>query len=212
MNHPRGFNISVQDYLTNLVTGKTVLDVGCVEHSAATQEQLDTFLHKNLRRSASRVVGLDFNEQGVAELNRRGYEVVCGDAMTVDVGERFDIVIAGEIIEHVENPGGLIRNLKKHLKPGGLLVVTTPNPFYVLHFAEMLFLSAPHKGWNDEHVAWFCYFTLDNLLVRCGMKVEECWYFTRSRKARRILQAVHIRCPRVAASSFLIIATENGNP
>src|SRR4030095_5662242 len=169
-------------------------------------EQWETWLHKHLCRTAQRVVGLDYNQEGAAELNRRGYNVVCGDAMTLDLGERFDVVTAGEIVEHVENPGSMIRNLRRHLKPGGQLVLTTPNVFFGLHFAESFFAS-PYKRWNPEHVAWYDYFTLENLFGRCGLKVDQCLFFTRSRKTRKVLQTFNMRCPRVLASSLVMVGS-----
>jgi len=201
---PIGSPLSVQEFMSSLVSGKTVLDVGCVEHTIE-HEETETWLHKHLCRSAARVVGLDYNAPAVAELNRRGYDVVYGDAMTVDLGERFDIVTADEIVEHVENAGALIRNLKRHLKPGGQLVITTPNVFFGLHFLESLFAS-PYTRWNPEHVSWYCYFTLGNLLRRCGMEVVESRYFTRSRKTRRVLRPLGLNCPGVLASTLLMVA------
>ena len=202
---PVGMSVSIRDFLSKAVEGKTVLDVGCVDHSAKL-ESADTWLHKHLCGSAARVVGLDYNQAEVDELNRRGYHMICGDAMTVDVGERFDIVVAGEIIEHVENPGTLICNLKRHLKPGGTLLLTTPNVFFGLHFMESIFAS-PYKRWNEEHVAWWCYFTLGNLLRRCGMEVVQCRYFARSRITLRVLRTLGMKCPGVLASSLLMVAS-----
>ena len=46
-----------------------------------------------------------------------------GDA----VSEKFDAVVAIEIIEHLENPFRFVRECSKMLKPGGLLFLTTPN-------------------------------------------------------------------------------------
>lgn len=43
----------------------------------------------------------------------------------------FDIVTAVEVIEHLENPRRTIRELKKMIKPGGWLILTTPNPVSV---------------------------------------------------------------------------------
>jgi 2-polyprenyl-3-methyl-5-hydroxy-6-metoxy-1,4-benzoquinol methylase len=206
---PVGSFLSVQEFISSFVKGKTVLDVGCVEHSIE-HEETETWLHKHVRQSAARVVGLDYNAPAVAELNRRGYEVVCGDAMTLDVGERFDIVTAGEIIEHVENAGALIRNLKRHLKPDGQILITTPNVFFGVHFVESLFAS-PYRRWNPEHVSWYCYFTLGNLLRRCGMEVVHCWYFARSRSTRRVLRPLRLKCPGVLASTLVMVAVSDGN-
>ena len=76
------------------------------------------------------IVGLDLDEEGVEALKKRGYNAVCGDVHKVDLDRKFDTIIAGEIIEHLDNPGQFLRNMFRHLKPGGRLVVSTPNPFY----------------------------------------------------------------------------------
>lgn len=190
--------------MSELVRGKSVLDVGCAEHSAEL-EKLDTWLHKNLRQSASRIVGLDCQAEAVEELKRRGYDMVAGDAMTADLGERFDVVTAGEIIEHVENPGMLLRNLKRHLKPDGILVLSTPNAFFPLHLVESLWMS-PNIRWNHEHVSWYCYFTLDNMVKRCGFSDVRCYYLTRSRKLRKLLSVLHVTCPALLASTLVVVA------
>ncbi len=203
---PVGISIGVLEFITSAVKGKTVLDVGCVAHTAEA-ESGDDWLHKHICRTAARVVGLDYNRAEVDQLNRMGYHMICGDAMTADVGECFDVVVAGEIIEHVENPGALIRNMKRHLKPNGALLVTTPNVFYGLHFLESIFTS-PYKRWNDEHVAWWCYFTLGNLLQRCGLRVVQCHYAARSRKSLWALRTFGMNCPKVLASTLLMVAVD----
>jgi len=44
-----------------------------------------------------------------------------------DFENKYDIVLAVEIIEHLENPFHFIRSLKRHLKPGGVILLSTPN-------------------------------------------------------------------------------------
>lgn len=51
--------------------------------------------------------------------------------VTLDDG-RADVVVAVETIEHVENPRALMRELARLAKPGGLVVVTTPNQLSLL--------------------------------------------------------------------------------
>ncbi|MGA3052941.1 MAG: hypothetical protein ABSD63_01920 [Candidatus Korobacteraceae bacterium] len=46
---------AIQDFLSDSVRGKDVLDVGCVDHTA-TLEATDTWLHKHIVRSANRVI------------------------------------------------------------------------------------------------------------------------------------------------------------
>jgi SAM-dependent methyltransferase len=47
-----------------------------------------------------------------------------------DIGEKFDTVIAGELIEHLENPLQFLADCYHILNPGGQLVLSTPNPYY----------------------------------------------------------------------------------
>ncbi|MEO0531870.1 MAG: methyltransferase domain-containing protein [Planctomycetota bacterium] len=46
---------------------------------------------------------------------------------TLDEADRFDVVLSTEVIEHLENPRAMMRQLFGLLKPGGKLVLTTPN-------------------------------------------------------------------------------------
>ena len=191
-------------YLREVVRGKDVLDVGCVDHSAGTETN-DRWMHKHLAQTAGSILGLDILEEDCAELRRRGYNMVAGDACTVSIGKDFDCIVAGEIIEHVENPGLMIRNLARHLRPGGKLIITTPNNFFGLHMIESL-LCNPRDRWNAQHVAWYDPFTLTNMVERSGLRVESCLYFTRSRKLLKAVTA-GVPCWGWLASSIAIVAT-----
>lgn len=194
----------IERFIARLVAGKKVLDVGCVDHSAEREAQ-HTWLHRHLADSASSIIGLDLLEDEVRQLAGKGYRVVCGDAVTVDLSDQFDVIVAGELIEHVDNPGGFVANMARHLKPDGMFVITTPNPFYALHFIEFM-VSSPERCWNPEHVSWFCPFVIENLLKRHGMFLDDCIFFARSRKLRKLFGLLNLPCPRVLASTVLAIA------
>ena len=194
----------IENFIAALVSGKKVLDVGCVDHMAKRETQ-STWLHRHLADRASSILGLDILEDEVRQLAAKGYRVVCGDALTVDLSDQFDVIVAGELIEHVDNPGGFVANMARHLKPDGMFVITTPNPFYAYHFIEFM-VTSPEGRWNPEHVSWFCPFVIENLLKRHGMFLDECIFFARSRKIRKLLTLLHVPCPRVLASTVLAIA------
>lgn len=197
----------VQDFLANFVNGKNVLDVGCVDHTAAL-ESTDTWLHKHIVRSAKNVVGLDLIESEAAKLRQLGYDIRSGDACTVSLDQTFDAVVAGELIEHLDCPGAFVANMARHLNDHGRLAMTTPHAFFFLHFLESIF-SSGERRWNREHVSWYCPFTLENLLRRNDLEIEACYYFTRSRKLRRVLNLLHIPCYGFLASSILVIARKS---
>jgi len=159
--------------------GRSVLDVGCVNHNPENYRS-KFWVHKALKSVASRCLGMDLYAPGVAYLRERGYDVVEGNAEAFDLGETFDIVVAGEIIEHLGNVSGFLQSAKRHLKPGGTLLLSTPNPWY-WRFVAKAFIS-PDVHPNPEHVSWFCVATLRTLLVRHGYEILETTLGSRYRR------------------------------
>ena len=94
-------------------------------------EQADAWLHEHLASSARELVGLDLDEEGV-ERPRRGYDAHTVDCRDADAVRALglapaDLVVAGEVIEHLDDCGPFLDGLHALVGPGGLLAVTTPN-------------------------------------------------------------------------------------
>jgi 2-polyprenyl-3-methyl-5-hydroxy-6-metoxy-1,4-benzoquinol methylase len=157
------------DYLCAQVKGKSVLDVGVVGHTLAATES-PSWLHARLRASAAACLGVDVLAEEVAALVARGYDVVCADLTRAPLERRFDVIVAGEVIEHLDRPGDFMRSCAAMLAPGGRLIVTTPNPWY----ANTIVKSAFGGGFvdNADHVAWLDPFTLFELGGRHGLRLE----------------------------------------
>jgi 2-polyprenyl-3-methyl-5-hydroxy-6-metoxy-1,4-benzoquinol methylase len=51
----------------------------------------------------------------------------CADLRNFAADEEYDVVVLGEVIEHTGTPDGLLATVTKLLRPGGMLVLTTPN-------------------------------------------------------------------------------------
>ena len=130
-----GSRISV---VRSIAQDKKVLDLGCVSHHYNFSR--DKWLHQHVVDVAAECVGADYDEVGVKQLNESGYDVihvdVTGDFSAALERGPFDVVVAGEIIEHLPAPQALLSMAHAVLRPGGELVVTTPNPY------------APHRQRN----------------------------------------------------------------
>jgi SAM-dependent methyltransferase len=116
------------DYLRSLVAHRRLLDVGVVEHGIEN-ENTDTWLHRQLAEVATTSLGVDV----LAEDVDRGWNVICHDLCASPIPDaEFDIIVLGEVIEHLGSPQAMLENLCSMLAPEGRLVLTTPNP-YMLH-------------------------------------------------------------------------------
>ena len=132
---------------------KKVLDLGCVSHHFDFSR--DKWLHQHVVDVAAECVGADYNEAGVKQLNEAGYDAVhvdiTGDISALIERGPFDVVVAGEIIEHLPAPQALLDMAEKVLRPGGELLVTTPNP-YAPHRQRA---AVTGKTWeNVDHVIY----------------------------------------------------------
>jgi SAM-dependent methyltransferase len=141
------------DYVCERARGKRVLDIGVVSHSASYFED-EGWRHRRIRNVASYCVGIDILEPLVNELNKRGFDVRCVDATSdADIGDRFEIVFLGDVIEHVDNPVALLRFAGRHLAPDGRILVSTPNPFSRKFYRRFRRHGTPVV--NLDHCAWF---------------------------------------------------------
>ena len=153
--------------LAGFAKGKRTLDVGCTG-ARPDKGHTDASLsrHRRIASVAAECVGLDLDEEGVAELNRLGMGAQVGDACTCDLGRTFDTIIAGELIEHLPDPAAFFANMRRHLAPGGRLVVSTCNPFYIKQLWKILRHGRPAV--HAEHTAWYDPITLMRLAAYHG--------------------------------------------
>jgi len=156
------------------IENKDVLDIGCCGEYTLEYSRPEGFLHGNIKKYAKSVFGIDISKECIEFLKERGYNVEIANAENFDLNQKFDVVVAGELIEHLSNFEGFFNSVKKHLKDDGLLILTTPNVFY---FKEILFLVL--RGYppvNPEHTCYFDEVTLRQLLGRFDFSVEKVMY------------------------------------
>jgi len=158
------------DEILRWVRGPLVLDVGCTGH--AVELGASKWLHGRLRETFPSVVGIDISAENIEELKRHGFtNLHVQSAESFELSERFDTIVAGELIEHLANPGLFLQRARAHLKPAGRLVITTPQPFSLLDITYALF-KFPRTCQNRQHTCWFCPQTMKELVQRTGLRIE----------------------------------------
>jgi SAM-dependent methyltransferase len=154
-------------YLTSIARNRRVLDIGVVDH---TLESTRDWLHGAVRDAASYCLGVDVIESEVDRLRARGFNV---ETMDITDGSRpddtFDVMIAGEVIEHLGSPGGLFRAASDLLARDGRLVLTTPSP-YALWRVNQNVMGRPRD--NVDHVTFFTAWSIAELAAREGLRLD----------------------------------------
>ncbi|HEX8284183.1 MAG TPA: class I SAM-dependent methyltransferase [Pyrinomonadaceae bacterium] len=133
-----------------------LLDVGC---------GAGTFL-RAAGRAGWTAVGVEVNATAAEHNRAAGFEVFNGELAAAPFPEgHFDVVILSEVLEHVADPRGMLRDILRVLRPGGLLWATTPN-------GRGLSARALGLGWSavcpPEHLHLFSRRAARQLLTEAG--------------------------------------------
>lgn len=127
------------ELLTEDITGKTLLDAGCGTG----------WFSKRACEKGAKVVSMDLGEGLLAQVAKKcDSERVVGSILEIPFPDNsFDYVVSSEVIEHTPDPKKAIQELYRVLKPGGVMVLTTPNKFWYfsLRIANALNLR-PYQG------------------------------------------------------------------
>ena len=152
---------------SHLPRGARVLDVGCGTGclSKILVEERELAL-----------TGVEPDSDRVAVAKGRGVNVVEGyfDETFIAQHGKFDAVVLLDVLEHLVNPGALLRIARKALNPGGRVVVSVPN---VAHWSVRYrllrgrFDYGPFGIMDATHLRWFTREALVRLFELTGFKV-----------------------------------------
>jgi SAM-dependent methyltransferase len=167
------------DFIRPHVGGLKVLDVGPAELvGTVNRDKMDRWLHQKMVREALSVVGVEQSPTQVEALAALGFDIRQGDAESFELGESFDVVVAGELIEHLSRPADFLDQVRRHLRPGGKLLLTTPNRFGILAIYRVLRSGKIPVYGKDlaKHVAYYDSDALGSMLARHGFPKIEIGY------------------------------------
>lgn len=153
----------------NLSRDLRILDIACN----------DGYLAK-IYSEYGEVWGVDLNEKAVAEAQKNGVQAVVGDVLAIDTlfsDKKFDIVIAGDIIEHLFDTDVFLKKIHQVLDTPGTLLLSTPNLVSLGRRLMALFgknpyceYSAKTDGINVGHIRYYTFEDLEKQLAENGFQ------------------------------------------
>ncbi len=161
--------------LKKTATHKKIIHVGCVDHLPLIESKItnNIWMHGQLSEAASTIIGVDINKEGIdyLQLKLDINNVVCADITTDDIpeinGQKWDYLILGEVIEHVDNPVYFLQAIREKYKNiVNEIIITAPNILVKNRVLNMSKNSAEQI--NSDHKYWFSPYTLSKIISQAG--------------------------------------------
>jgi len=137
------------------MTGGRLLEVGCA-YGFFLDEAKGFFDHRT---------GTDYSPAALEKARGRADRLILGGTGEIPAGELFDCIACIHVIEHIYDPAAFLRRLAGHLRPGGWIVLATPD-------MGSFWRSVMRRRWPffkiPEHVTFLDRRTLPELLRRSG--------------------------------------------
>lgn len=151
--------------------GSRVLDLGCGPGELASY----------LAARGDRVWGVDINPAAVAQAAASCVATAVADLEEAEVaalfpGQRFDIVVVTDVLEHVREPWSLLQAAREVLDTGGRVVASIPNFAHAAVRLAVVSGAMPYRGLgilDDTHVRFFTVDGIRSLFEESGFRVQE---------------------------------------
>jgi len=168
-------------FLIERALDKKVLHLGCAdEHVVNLKLTTNAHLHAQLASVAKELWGIDVSAEAISQLRQAGFaNLIRGDVERLDEindlrDQHFDVIIAGELIEHLSNPGLFLKGCRQLCSPNTELILTTPN---ALVYSQPLFALLSREAIHPDHTLMWSPTTLRKLVTRSGFAIKEFWVY-----------------------------------
>jgi len=174
--------ISRESQITNIIKNKSVIHLGCSDHIQIIKSKIkdNKWLHKLLTDNAADCIGIDIDRESVGYLrNELGYKNVYHGNILSDIikpvtERKWDYVVFGEIVEHLDNPVDFLKVFKeKYGEYVTNFIITVPNIYNIHHYKNMLKYV---ENINTDHRFSFTPYTINKVIVAAGYNPEEVYY------------------------------------
>ena len=170
------------DKIKQYCTDKKVLHLGFLQHrNWESRISNKMWVHKIVEEVSKECHGVDYLEEEVYKYNKiynkNNYFGDVTKLNELNLKSHYDIILCGELIEHLANPGLMLDGISSIMNNNTKLIITTPNAW------RSTWVKMGHRGLegssflNKEHVSWYTFHTLKQLLERYNFIEDKYDYY-----------------------------------
>jgi methionine biosynthesis protein MetW len=133
-----------------------------------------------LAKKGCTVVGVEIDAQQASLAAQASHGMLVGNIEQMDldreVPDHFDVVLCGDVLEHLQDPGAVLRKLRRRLAPDGYLVVSIPNIAHGsvrLSLMEGRFSYTPYGLLDATHLRFFTLASIVDLFNQNGLYIRD---------------------------------------
>ncbi len=166
----RGLDLTHRRIIEMTGKNKKVLEVGCATG----------YVSKELKKAGCSITGIEIDPEAAKQAETHCDKVLTGDIETdidfSEVGEKFDVILMGDVLEHLKDPESILKELRKMLQPFGYILVTLPNvAFYKMRWDLLLgrFEYSDFGLLDRTHLRFYTFYSFHRCAARCGFRIAD---------------------------------------
>ncbi|MFW6008534.1 MAG: methyltransferase domain-containing protein [archaeon] len=166
-----------EGYILKECKNKLVLHIGASAYVGYKKlVKNEPLLQQKLNKIAKKAIGVDFDTNNIEELKKEEItNIYFGDILknTYDkeiLKHKYEVIVFGNVIEHLDNLGLAMQNLKQFCNKNTKIIVITPNAWSLLRIMNMFMKN---ENVHKDHMFWPSKKTMNNIIKNDGFEIIE---------------------------------------
>ncbi|MBN2781776.1 MAG: methyltransferase domain-containing protein [Campylobacterales bacterium] len=169
-----------EKYIDEKVSNKKVLEIGGIgDYENYSKTDFKEWRHIRIKTIAKELIGGDIEKGGIEFLNARGFDFRYFDIENTNISSdtgKFERILLLDVIEHLNNIGNALENIKNYMDDKSEFIISTPNPMALNNIVRTLLGKKINT--LEDHTVWMDEINFQQFAKRYGYEISEINYFT----------------------------------
>lgn len=178
-----------QKIIQSVPNGSAILEIGFASG----------YIAEKLKKNGNTIVGVEINKQDALRAKNIYEKIVIGNIEDINIlkkigTRKFDVIIFADVLEHLQDPNFVLKNIKKLLSPKGNIIISVPNIAFLTNRFLHLLGNFDYQDWgimDRTHLRFFTYKTLLQLVQSSGLHISQFDYIGNFTQLPLYMQTIH---------------------